>query len=259
MPVAGGPGRRAGGGVRRPDPAAWLGLSGAPGLQGRGGGGHAPGGLWPVREAAADRGAVSGPLLRLWGAAAVGLPGPGDPGDGRGAIGALPGDAGHPHCSGAVLRGPLPGAGAAVHPHPDKGGAPGTHPHPSRALGEAAGPSGHGQHPPGPPHRPARGGGGGGEAPPPSAGTAPAGPAEPGPPGGAPPGLGGNGGGPAAPAAALSGGGGGVRPAPGPAGGPGQLRRRGSPGLPHRPLSHPAVGRRGVQRPHRRRGGANTQ
>lgn len=35
-----------GAGVRRPDPAAWLGLSGAPGLQGRGGGGHAPGGLW---------------------------------------------------------------------------------------------------------------------------------------------------------------------------------------------------------------------
>ena len=30
-------------------------------------------------------------------------------------------------------------------------------------------------------------------------------------------------------------------------------------GLPHRPLSHPAVGRRGVQRPHRRRGGVNTQ
>ena len=38
-----------------------------PACKAGGGGGHAPGGLWPVREAAADRGAVSGPLLRLWG------------------------------------------------------------------------------------------------------------------------------------------------------------------------------------------------
>ena len=49
-------------------PAAGLGLFGAPGLQGRRGGAYAPGGLWSVGAAAADRGAVPGALLCLRGA-----------------------------------------------------------------------------------------------------------------------------------------------------------------------------------------------
>ncbi len=100
----------------------------------------------------------------------------------RGLLGFLFGMQGHPHCGGAVLRGPLPGVGAAVHPHPDKGELQElTLTRQGRSVKLLA-LRDTGNTLQDPLTGRARGGGGGGEAPPSPAGTAPAGPAEPGPP-----------------------------------------------------------------------------